>query len=258
MGKYFDDIHASWQSQLCGAAVETEDSAAVTAARAAAGTAEGLSALGDALTKQLRYREAAEAYDEALKLSPDDLSLLRRRAGRYISTLQCEKALEDLAKCAALGADCLDILYRTGLCRYFMRQYAAAREIFSDCIELCDDEMGIAVIYWHTLCSYRLKKPAELLKRYRTGMAVGHHTAYEKAVSVFAGVNGFDAVYAEALAERDDLESVIILYGLHGYAMSLNDASRAQSIMEQILPRDGFWPSYAYLAALNDSYGITK
>lgn len=258
MGKYFDDIHASWQSQLAGAAAEIDDSEAVCAAREAAVTAEGLSALGDALTKQLRYREAADAYSAALKLKPDDLSLLRRRAGRYISTLQCEKALNDLKECMTLGADRLDILYRTGLCRYFMNQYADARETFKECIDLCDDEMGIAVIYWHTLCSYKLEHTAALLVKYHAGMAVGHHTAYEKAVSVFAGARSFDDAYHEALNENNDLESVITLYGLCIYASYSEQSSCARKIMEQILQRDGFWPSYAYLAAWNDSFNFTE
>lgn len=258
MGKYFDDIHASWQSQLAGAAAEIDDSEAVCAAREAAVTAEGLSALGDALTKQLRYREAADAYSAALKLKPDDLSLLRRRAGRYISTLQCEKALNDLKECMTLGSDRLDILYRTGLCRYFMNQYADARETFKECIDLCDDEMGIAVIYWHTLCSYRVELPSELLKIYRADMAVGHHTAYEKAVSVFAGARSFDVVCEESLSESDDLESVITLYGLRGYALFCKRDHCAAQIMAQILPRDGFWPSYAYLAAWNDVHNVSE
>ena len=86
MVKYFDDVHASWQSQLSGIAVEIDDSADVRTARKSVDTAEGLAALGDALSKQLRYREAAETYSDALRLKPDNLSLLRRRAGRYIST----------------------------------------------------------------------------------------------------------------------------------------------------------------------------
>lgn len=157
-----------------------------------------------------------------------------------------------------MGGDRLDILYRIGLCRYLMHQYASACEAFLACFELCDDEMGIAVMYWHTLCSYKLEHTAALLVKYHAGMAVGHHTAYEKAVSVFAGARSFDDAYHEALNENNDLESVITLYGLCIYASYSEQSSCARKIMEQILQRDGFWPSYSYLAAWNDSFNFTE
>lgn len=254
MGKYFDDIHASWKSQLSGAAEEIADSDTVSSARLAAHSADGLTALGDALTRQLRYREAAKAYSAALEQMPDDLNILRRRAGRYLSTLQCRAALEDLERCLILGGDELDIRYRMGLCHYFMRQFPSMQKEMLSCFPLCDDEMGIAVIFWHTVGSYRLGNEPILLEEYSSGMAVGHHTAYERAVSVFAGVRGFNDVYDEAMNERDDLESSIMLYGLYAYASHSIGAVRADAILTQVLQRDGFWPCYAYLAAWNDAH----
>lgn len=61
-----------------------------------------------------------------------------------------------------------------------------------------------------------------------------------------------------ALNENNDLESVITLYGLCIYASYSEQSSCARKIMEQILQRDGFWPSYAYLAAWNDSFNFTE
>ena len=60
-------------------------------------------------------------------------------------------------------------------------------EVFEGCMPLCDDEMGIAVLYWHTLSAARTEKAPMLLKYYRPDMAVGHHTAYEKAMRVWSG-----------------------------------------------------------------------
>ena len=51
----------------------------------------------------------------------------------------------------------------------------------------CDDEMAIAVIYWHTLSCYRCARSPIMLRGYRADMEVGHHTAYQLAVSVFCG-----------------------------------------------------------------------
>ena len=155
MGKYFDDIHESWKSQLENMPEEVPDSEEVAAAISAAMDHNSFVALGNALTKQLKYRRAANAYSQALEFSPDNSGTLRLRAGRYVSTLQCEFAISDLEQCLILGEDELDIRYRLGLCRYFMGQYKEAIGQFELCIPLCDDEMGIAVIYWHTLSAYR-------------------------------------------------------------------------------------------------------
>ncbi len=71
-------------------------------------------ALGKALSQQLRYREAIDAYTEGLKSEPENLPLLRLRAGRYLTTLQNDLAIADFKKCLSLGADKPDCLYRIG------------------------------------------------------------------------------------------------------------------------------------------------
>lgn len=113
---------------------------------------------------------------------------------------------------------------------------------------LCDEEMGIAVIYWHTLSAARAKKPPALLKDYHPGMAVGHHTAYEKAMQVWSGTTPLPAMLQMLEDEKDDLEYSIVLYGLLWYP----DCDEQECLHEKLLSRGGFWPSFAYLAAWND------
>lgn len=42
----------------------------------------------------------------------------------------------------------------------------------------------IAVIFWHTLSAWKLRKDLSFLKYYRTDMEVGHHTAYAFLIEV--------------------------------------------------------------------------
>lgn len=252
MGKHFDDVHALWQSQLTSKPCEVADSDQVKTARLAAKNYEGYVLLGDALSKQLRYREAAEAYSEALQIRPNELPALRLRAGRYLSTLQWDKARADLTRCLELGADRLDITYRLGLCAYLRQNYGEAMNFFEKCLPLCSDEMGIAVIYWHTLSAYRCGAETVLLGKYHTGMDIGHHTAYEKAMGICAGVSRAEDALEELENEPDDLEYVIVLYGVCGYLMHSGGREQSAELMENLLSRDGFWPCYAYLAAWND------
>ena len=244
---------AFWQSQLEGTPYEARDSAETNAARAMARDYDGFVALGGALTKQLLYREAAEAYTSALAERPDELSALRLRAGRYLSTLQCKKAEADLIRCLELGGEIIDIKYRLGLCAYYQRDYAAAMRLFCECLPLCGDELGIALIYWHTLCAYCCGTGISLLAQYHAGMDVGHHTAYEKAVSVCAGARTVDEALADLECEMEDLEYVTALYGICAYLRHKGKMERSDALMQKLLVRNSFWPCYAWLAAWNDA-----
>ena len=209
MDKNFCDIRESWRSQLADMPEEVLDSDEVKTARIAATDYDGFVALGDALSKQLKYRRSATAYSQALEFCPNNSAVLRLRAGRYISSLQCEHAINDFEQCLILGGDELDIRYRLGLCKYFLGQYEQAMEQFELCIPLCDDEMGIAVMYWHTMSAYRCKREACLLHHYHKNMAVGHHTAYEKAISVCSGQHQAEKLFYELGCERNDISGSV-------------------------------------------------
>ena len=244
----FEKNCASLESQLLGRPVSVADSPAVMQARQRCDTAGDLVALGQALSRQLRYREAIDVYSAALALEPDNCRILRLRAGSYLSTLQASAALRDFHRCLELGGEKQDCLYRMGLAQYYAGNYAYASSFLEDCFPLCDEEMGIAVIYWHTLTQVRRGTPPTLLKAYHPGMKVGHHTAYEKAVAVWAGVKDFDELLEELESQRDDLEYGIALYGLIFHPI----CQKREEYLSRLLCRDGFWFSFAYLAAWID------
>ena len=244
----FDELHAGIGSQIMNLPAGIPDSEAVTQAKALPDSVGKFMSLGKALSQQLRYQEAIDAYTEGLKSEPESLPLLRLRAGRYLTTLQSNPAIADFEKCLSLGAEKLDSLYRIGLAQYYAGRYAQAMETFENCMPLCDEEMGIAVLYWHTLSAARTEKAPTLLKYYRPDMAVGHHTAYEKAMQVWSGITPLSAMLQMLEREEDDLEYGITLYGL----LLHPDCAEKDCLSQALLRRDGFWPSFAYLAAWND------
>ena len=79
-------------------------------------------------------------------------------------------------------------------------------------------------------------------------MAVGHHTAYEKAMRVWSGTTSLPTMLQTLESEEDDLEYGITLYGL----LLHPDCAEKDCLSQALLRRDGFWPSFAYLAAWND------
>ena len=111
----FDALHAGIESQILNLPAGIPDSQAVTQAKALPDSIEKFLILGKAFSRQLRYREAIDAYTDGLKLEPENLPLLRLRAGRYLTTLQSNPAITDFEKSMSLGAEKLDSLYRSAL-----------------------------------------------------------------------------------------------------------------------------------------------
>ena len=251
MEKYFADVHASPASQLGSQPHGLTDTPEVASLRDAQ-TYGDLLALGKALCFHLRCREAVEVYSKAIALCPEDIRGYRQRAARYLTTLRPKPAIRDFHRCRELSGDAMDISYRLGLCRYYAGDYEGAMPELERCYPLCDEEMGIAVIYWHTLSAWRAGAQPVLLKQhYHPEMKVGHHRAYAFAMSAAAGHISMKDAMERLKTEADDLEFSIMAYGV---AQQLEPPEK-EALTRQLLERDGFWISYAYLAAWNDTYG---
>ena len=76
----FDALHAGIESQILNLPAGIPDSQAIRQAKSLPDSVEKFRALGKALSRQLRYREAIDAYTEGLKLEPEK-SVLTPTAG---------------------------------------------------------------------------------------------------------------------------------------------------------------------------------
>lgn len=253
MGLYFDDIHESKESQLGNAPVTVKDTDEIKALRAQPETEETLVKLEQALYKQLRFKECIEILTKLITLCPDSEEYIRKRAGRHLSILRHDKAIWDFLTCLTRGGDKLDIYYRMGLCRFFEGNYESALALFEDAFHLADDEMGIAAMYWHTLACAKSGGYKILLMRYAPDMQTGHHTAYDLAMSVWAGHTTPEDALLKLANEPDDMEYDIAAYGIAYYFKTHGDEEKYSQLMQNILFRDDLWNCFAYLAAYNDT-----
>lgn len=253
MGKYFDDLHAMPDSQLGNAPCRILDSPEVAAARGAPDF-DGMAKLARALSRQLRYREALRVYALMLRLKPDDTPTIRARVPWEINTLQPRLAIADLLRCRAGGWDEADVSYRFGIASYLAGDYPTAMWELATCFPLVDDEMGIAAMYWHTMAAWRHGAVPELLQHYRPDMKCGHHTAYAAVMSFAAGRLPRNDLLKMIGDTKSDLEFSMLAYGASVYLWQEGAAIEGRALRRQIIARDSFWISYAYLAAWNDEY----
>ncbi len=251
MESIFESVHSMPENELEGKPHDLPDSEQVRALRRAEGYS-GRMALGQALCRQLRYRDAIAVYTEAIAMNPEDPEAYRQRAARHIATMQPERAISDLKFCLPLSMEKSDIYYRMGIARYLAGQYLEAMDAEQKAFPGFDDEMGVAAMFWHTAAAWKAGTEPTLLKHYRQDMEVGHHTAYHFSMGLAAGETMLEQALERISKEKSDLEYSIMGYGAAMFAEAAGKNDIAKSLLEAVVKRDGFWISYGYLAAWNE------
>ena len=165
-------------------------------------------AYGNALAAQYRFKEAVDVYKKALKIHSDDWKIQKRLAGAELTLRRFDEAMPRYYRCFDPGADIKSIVFPLGIGHYLQKNYVKAVTWFEKCLPT-DDEMAVAVIYWHALSCYRHNRKSELLDSYHRDMNVGHHTAYQLAVSVFCGKSDYGFVLDQLKRETDELNYII-------------------------------------------------
>lgn len=247
---------ASLESQLKGILCDVEDTEEMFWLRRSDDYQSKI-ALENALSAQYRFREAAEAFEAASHIRNDDPLLYIRLGGAYLTIRNFKAAYDAYMRCIDLGGSVQSVAYPLGVWHYLRENYRAAAEWFAKCLP-CGDELAIAVIYWHCLCCFRSDSHSEFIKDYREDMKVGHHTAYQTAVSLFTGESDVIAVYDTLEREQDDLNYVIAAYGLYVYLAVKGEKEKSGALLQSILSRKMVWPCISYLTAWNDAHRQTQ
>ena len=263
MEKYFDDVHASKESQFYNLPTNIENSPVVAELKSQISNSphnyDLYLEIGKLLNFQLRYRESIEFYSKAVELNPEDIRGYRSRAPRYITTLQFNKAHANFLFCEEKSGTTLDTSYRIGLCYYFMRDYAKAKERFIACFELSknDFEMMAAVNYWYILCCVKLGETditiPDLIPK---GIAIHHHAGYSNVVSLFKNELTIPALSENAKRYAEPMNAPIALYGLYNYYKYTKRFDEASELLKQIIADDTYWICFAYIGAWVDNCAL--
>ena len=207
--------------------------------------------LGNLLSGQYRFREAIAAYLSAESIRADDPMLYARLGGVYLTLRRFEEAKKAYDKSISLGSEKLAV-YPMGVWYYLQGNYREASNCFTKVLP-CGDEMKIAILYWNALCCMRGNLQDQLLATYQDDMQVGHHTAYRSAVEAFLKKIPAEEVLRHAAQEQNDLNAVVVMYGIAVYLEYCGNREEAGKVMTLLLKRDAVWPCISYLAAWNDA-----
>ncbi len=207
--------------------------------------------LADALISQYRYRDAVDAFRDAEKIRADDPALYRRLGGALLTIRRFSEAFDAYQRYLNLGGEAQQIAYPLGIRHYLLGEYARAAESFTGCLP-CDDEMLIAVLYWHCLSCLRISAESDLLGLYRPGMDVGRHGAYALVVSAVAESTSLSDALTALSDDEKALDFCIEAYGISRCLAAAGRTIEAEDLRRRLLIRREVWPSVAYLAAWND------
>ena len=207
--------------------------------------------LGGLLVGQYRFQEAVDVYREAACIKNDDPMLFLRLGGACLTVRRFQDAFDAYQRYIALCGVDKKVSYPLGIWHFLRNDYTSAAECFLRCVP-CDDEMAIAVIYWHSIASFRSSQPPILLEQYHDGMNVGHHGAYRLAVSLFAGAISLDSALAELESLKNDLDYCVAAYGIACFLADHAEKGKCHELMQAVLDRSSIWPCISFLAAWND------
>lgn len=238
---------ASLKSQLLDEICEVEDTEEMFWLRES-DDYQSCVALGNALAAQYRFKDAIDAYEKARSIKADEDMLYIRIGGANLTLFRFSEAKKNYEKALSYGASEKSLSFPIGLWHYLSEEYEQAAVFFKKCLP-CNGEMKIAAIYWHTLAAFRGNLFPELLEDYQSGMDVGHHIAYQMAVSVFIG----ECEWNQITSFQNELDKAIYFYGLSVYLEHLEKREKANEYKDEVLKNSSVWPCVSYLAAWNDS-----
>lgn len=211
---------------------------------------------GLALSKQMLFREAIEAYSMALSINPFHALTLRHRGHRFISVRMFHEAAADLELSSRLDPTNWDTWYHLGLAYYLIRDFERAEAAYKKCLEMThSDELIVAIVDWYWMTLMRLGKQEEadeLLYLVTEDTDPGENLSYKRRVLMYKGLIKPDELIDFEGAEFPDLEMATQGYGLANYYYLKGELEKSNKILEEILQKDAFWSAFGYQAAVVD------
>jgi tetratricopeptide (TPR) repeat protein len=210
---------------------------------------------GLALSKQMLFREAIEAYSKAVSMDPFNGLIYRHRGHRFLSINRFSEAASDFELSSRLDNNNWDTWYHLGLSYYLLGDYIRAEKAYETCLNMTeiDDETYVAIVNWSYLNYMKLgkiDKTNEILKFVDEKTDAGENFPYKQMVLVYKGLMSVDdALNIDLNQEFADHEYSTKGYGISMYLFYKGEVDKATEILEEILGKEKSWAAFGYLAA---------
>jgi len=223
-----------------------------------------------------RFREAIDAYTEAIGKFPQDARLYRHRGHRYITTRQFALAIADLNTAARLTKGKPDepepdgqpnarniptstlqfnIWYHLGLAHYLTGNNAKALAAYRQCLKVSNTpDRLVATSHWLYMTLRRLnrsREAAKVLTPVGLQMDIIENRGYYRLLLMYKGSVSPEALRDEALKEASSAGAYSILYGLGNWYLYSKRRNEAIRIFQEMLSGNQ-WTSFGYIAAEAD------
>lgn len=223
-----------------------------------------------------RFREAIDAYTEAIGRFPQDARLYRHRGHRYITTRQFDLAIADLNTAARLTKGKPDepepdgqpnarniptstlqfnIWYHLGLAYYLTGNNPKALAAYRQCLKVSNTpDRLVATSHWLYMTLRRLnrtREAAKVLAPIGLQMNIVENTGYYRLLLMYKGSVSAQALRDEALKEASSAGAYSILYGVGNWYRYSDRRNDAVKIFQEMLAGSQ-WTSFGYIAAEAD------
>jgi tetratricopeptide (TPR) repeat protein len=222
-----------------------------------------------------RFREAIEAFSQAIARHPDEPRLYRHRGHRYITVRKFDEAIADLTRASRLVRGTPDeveldgapnaagiprstlqsnIWYHLGLAHYLKGDFASALDAYREGMKVSkvNDDMLVATTDWLYMALRRLHRDEEaqrLLEPIQPKMDILENAAYHARLLMYKGARSPESVLN--LNTADDVQIATQGYGVGNWYLVNGDRAKAREIFERVIAGRA-WPAFGFIAAEAD------
>ncbi|WP_368652655.1 hypothetical protein AB4Y30_12955 [Ornithinibacillus sp. 4-3] len=205
------------------------------------------------LCKSQSFKQAIDAYSEAIYLNPFHALAYRHRGHRHLSIRMYREAAADFELSSRIDPSNWDTWYHLGLSYYLLQEYERAERVYKICYDMTDsDELFVAIAdwYWMTLVKNNKKKEADdLLALVTEDMKPGPNTSYYRRLLMYKGLLNPDELINFEGALLPDLELATQGYGLGFYYLTQGDEEKAKQMFNDVITKSTMWSAFGYLAS---------
>lgn len=208
---------------------------------------------GEELRKAQLFRQAIDAFSEAIYLDPFYSLAYRHRGHRFLSIGMFREGAADLELSSRIDPNNWDTWYHLGLSYYLLKDYERAERAYGICYNMSDsDELFVAIIdwYWMTLMKNGKEgKAASILSKVTEDMDPGPNSSYHRRLLMYKGLIKPEELINYDGASIPDLELATQGYGLGFYYLTQGNIEKAHEIFKEVLEKSTQWAAFGYLAS---------